>query len=62
MKSKFELKTAFAGFAAIAIPVLFVVALVLYFFIMGNPANFQGNNVNNLPKPEIILVLFTRAE
>jgi len=51
MKSKFELKTAFAGFAAIAIPVLFVVALVLYFFIMGNPANFQGNNVNNLPKP-----------
>ncbi|HEX9250818.1 MAG TPA: MotA/TolQ/ExbB proton channel family protein [Ignavibacteriaceae bacterium] len=51
MKTKFELKSAFAGFAAIAIPVLFVVALVLYFFIMGNPENFQGNNVNNLPKP-----------
>lgn len=51
MKSKFELKNAFAGFAAIAIPVLFVVALILYFFVMGNPENFQGNNINNLPKP-----------
>ena len=51
MKSKTGLKGAFAGFAAIAIPVLAVVAFVLFFFVMGNPENFQGNNVNNLPKP-----------
>lgn len=51
MKSKSGLTGAFAGFAAIVIPVLFVVAFVLYFFVMGNPQNFQGNNVNNLPKP-----------
>ena len=51
MKSKSGLTGAFAGFAAIVIPVLFVVAFVLYFFVLGNPQNFQGNNVNNLPKP-----------
>lgn len=51
MKSKFEIKGKFAGFAAIVIPVLFVVALVLFFFVMGNPENFQGNNTANLPKP-----------
>lgn len=51
MKPNTGLKGAFAGFATIVIPVLFVVALILFFFVMGNPQNFQGNNVNNLPKP-----------
>lgn len=51
MKSNKGFKGAFAGFAAIAIPVLAVVAFILFFFVMGNPANFQGNNVNNMPKP-----------
>jgi len=51
MKNRSGLKGAFAGFAAIVIPVLFIVAFILYFFVMGNPQNFQGNNVNNLPKP-----------
>jgi biopolymer transport protein ExbB len=46
-----KIKTAFTGFAAIAIPILFVVALLLFIYVMGNPENFQGNNVNNLPKP-----------
>jgi biopolymer transport protein ExbB len=46
-----KIKTAFTGFAAIAIPTLFVVALFLFIFVMGNPENFQGNNVHNLPKP-----------
>ena len=46
-----KFKTVFTGFAGIVIPVLFVVALILFFFVMGNPENFQGNNVNNLPKP-----------
>lgn len=51
MKSNKGFKGAFAGFAAIAIPVLAVVAFILFFYVMGNPQNFQGNNVNNLPKP-----------
>ena len=51
MKSKAGLKGAFAGFAAIVIPVLFVVAITLFIFVMGNPQNFQGNNPENLPKP-----------
>lgn len=50
MKTK-NFKGAFAGFAAVAIPVLAVVAFFVFFVIMGNPENFQGNNVNNLPKP-----------
>jgi biopolymer transport protein ExbB len=51
LKSQKGLKGAFAGFAAIAIPVLAVVAFILFFFVMGNPENFQGNNINNMPKP-----------
>lgn len=51
MKSNSGLKGAFAGFATIVIPVLFVIAIVLFFFVMGNPQNFQGNNPANLPKP-----------
>jgi biopolymer transport protein ExbB len=50
LKTK-DLKDAFAGFAGIVIPVLIGVAVVLYIFVMGNPENFQGNNVDNLPKP-----------
>jgi biopolymer transport protein ExbB len=50
LKTK-NFKGAFAGFAAVAIPVLAVVAFFVFFVIMGNPENFQGNNVNNLPKP-----------
>ena len=46
-----KMKTVFAGFAGIVIPVLLVVGFVLYFFVMGNPENFQGNNNANLPKP-----------
>lgn len=45
------LKGAFAGFAAIAIPVIFAIGFVLFFFVMGNPENFQGNNNANMPKP-----------
>jgi len=46
-----KIKTAFTGFAGIVIPVLFVVAIVLFIFVMGNPENFQGNNTANNPKP-----------
>lgn len=46
-----KFKTVFTGFAGIVIPLLFVAAFVLYFYVMGNPQNFQGNNANNMPKP-----------
>jgi len=51
LKSKRNLKGAFTGFAAIVIPILFVVAVLIFLFVMGNPENFQGNNTANLPKP-----------
>jgi len=50
-----KLKTAFTGFAGIAIPTLFVVAILLFMFVLGNPENFQGNNPANLPKPGNVL-------
>lgn len=46
-----KIKKAFAGFATIAIPVIFITGFCLYFFVLGNPANFQGNNPANHPKP-----------
>lgn len=45
------MKTVFTGFAGIVIPVLLVVAVIIFIFVMGNPENFQGNNPENLPKP-----------
>jgi biopolymer transport protein ExbB len=51
MSDKKQFKTIFAGFAGIAIPVLFAVAVIVFIFVMGNPQNFQGNNIENLPKP-----------
>jgi len=51
LKSKRDLKGIFTGFAGIVIPVLFVVAIILFIFVMGNPENFQGNNTANMPKP-----------
>ncbi len=50
MSSK-NFKTVFTGFAGIVIPILAIVAFILFFFVMANPNNFQGNNVANLPKP-----------
>lgn len=43
------------GFAVVAIPIIFVVSFLTYFFILGNPANFQGNNPNNHPLPGNVL-------
>ena len=51
MKNKNQFRAMFTGFAAVAIPVLFVVALFLYIYVLGNPSNFQGNNINNAPLP-----------
>jgi biopolymer transport protein ExbB len=42
------LKAFFSGFAGIAIPVLFVVAILIYIYILGDGSNFQkGDNAND---------------
>ena len=51
MKNKNQFKAMFTGFAAVAIPVIFVVALLLYIYVLGNPSNFDGGNTNNHPLP-----------
>jgi len=40
-----------SAFAAIVIPLAFVVAVIIYKFVFGNPSNFQGGNNENLPLP-----------
>jgi len=42
--SKFQDK-----FAALVIPIAFVISVMVYFFVMGAPSNFQGNNSSNSP-------------
>jgi biopolymer transport protein ExbB len=39
-------------FAAFAIPVLILVGILIYMFVMGNPGNFEGGDTNNHPVPE----------
>jgi biopolymer transport protein ExbB len=38
-------------FASIVIPVAILVSILIYMFILGNPANFEGNNPENHPLP-----------
>jgi len=38
-------------FASIVIPVAILVGVLIYLFILGNPANFEGNNPENHPLP-----------
>jgi len=40
-----------ALFATIVIPITFVVALLIYHFVLGSPSNFQGGDVHNAPMP-----------
>lgn len=40
-----------AGFATVAIPLIFIAAYSIYLFVLGNPTNFEGNNPINHPKP-----------
>jgi biopolymer transport protein ExbB len=37
-------------FAAIVIPVCLLAAYLIFFFVLGNPANFEGNDPANHPK------------
>jgi biopolymer transport protein ExbB len=47
MEKKFDLSSIFA---AIVIPLCLVVAILIFMFILGNPANFIDNNPANHPK------------
>ena len=38
-------------FAAVVIPVEILLAIAIYLFVLGNPANFQGNDPVNHPLP-----------
>jgi biopolymer transport protein ExbB len=38
-------------FAAVVIPVEILIAIAIYIFVLGNPANFQGNDPANHPLP-----------
>lgn len=40
-----------SGFAAIVIPVEIAIAVVIYLYVLGNPANFQDNDPANHPLP-----------
>lgn len=40
-----------SAFSALVIPVALVVAFFIYYLIMGNPGNFQGNDPENSPLP-----------
>ncbi len=36
-------------FAILAVPICIAIAYIFYIFVLGNPANFQGNDPNNHP-------------
>ena len=36
-------------FAALAVPICLVIGFLFYFYVLGNPANFQGNNPEGHP-------------
>lgn len=40
-----------SGFAAVVIPVEMLLAIAIYLLVLGNPANFQGNDPANHPLP-----------
>lgn len=41
-----------SGFAALVIPVEVVICFLIYFYILGNPDNFQGGDPANHPLPD----------
>ncbi|GAB3202666.1 biopolymer transport protein ExbB [Pontibacter aydingkolensis] len=43
--------TASSIFATIVIPITFVVCVLIYMFVLGNPANFEGGSNENHPLP-----------
>jgi len=61
MKSKKGSLKIQNAFAALVIPVSFVIALLVFFLIMGANSNFQGNNSDNAPIPGNFLGLIYRG-
>lgn len=52
MKSKFSFSKSFTGIFSVAvIPVSLLVAILVYVFVFGDAANFQGGNNANAPIP-----------
>jgi biopolymer transport protein ExbB len=51
MKSKNGFAKFQRVFSAAVIPVAFVIAILVFMNIMGDPSNFMGNNPKNLPIP-----------
>lgn len=41
-----------AAFASFVIPLALVAGICIFIFVMGNPANFEGNDPNNHPVPD----------
>ncbi|NIG56810.1 MotA/TolQ/ExbB proton channel family protein [Chitinophaga sp. Cy-1792] len=39
-------------FATLAVPICLVIGFVIYYGVLGNPANFEGNNTNGHPIPD----------
>lgn len=52
VQTKKSESTFSAMFATFAIPVLLVVAILIYMFVLGNPANFEGGDTTKHPVPE----------
>ena len=44
MSNKANFKGFYAGFASIAIPIIFAVAVLVFIFVLGNPGNFLDGN------------------
>mgnify|MGYP000922300443 CR=1 FL=1 len=55
------LKAISSVFASIAILVAFGVALIIYIFVMGNPANFEGGNPAGHPLPGNLLAMMYKG-
>jgi biopolymer transport protein ExbB len=52
MKTSYSISDSLKSvFAAVVIPVEILLAIALYVFVLGNPANFQGNDPVNHPLP-----------
>ena len=51
MKSKNGLDKAKKFFSAAVIPVAFVISVIVFNTVMGDPSHFMGNNHNNAPIP-----------
>ena len=50
-----------SGFASMAILIALVVSIIVYFYVMGNPINFQGGNPKGNPMPGNYLAMIYKG-